>query len=127
VAVRVAEGARGRSLGRSDDAEAASFLERMPADRRPRNRANGRVSGATRSIASSPCTAWASGAPSCGVPSEIVWVTRAVHAPPRAQALRATSPPIEWPTRAIRSTGQSSPSISAPSSAPLSAIARPVL
>ena len=54
-----------------------------------------------------------------------------VHSPPRWQALRATSPPIEWPTSAIRSTstGQSatSSSSSAASDAPFAEMWRPVL
>ena len=50
---------------------------RMPALRRRRKRANGRVSGTTCSAALIAWTACSSGAPECGVPSETVWRTSA--------------------------------------------------
>ncbi len=67
----------------------------------------------------------------CGVPSETTWRTSAVHSPPIWQALRATRPPIEWPTSARRSisTGQvaTNSSSSAASAAPFCEMWRPLL
>ena len=78
--------------------------------------ASGRVSGSACSAALAQCTPCASGAPMCGDPSETTWRTRPTQASPRSaawwQADRATSPPIECPTSAIRSTSTGQPATS---------------
>jgi hypothetical protein len=70
----------------------------------------------------------------CGEPSETLCVTSRTHSAPSCaawqQALRATSPPIEWPTSAIWSAppGQAatSSSISSLSERPFSEMWRPL-
>jgi hypothetical protein len=71
----------------------------------------------------------------CGVPRETLCVTSRAQSAPSSlawqHALRATSPPIEWPTSAIcsASTGHASTSscISSLSERPFSEMWRPVL
>ena len=71
----------------------------------------------------------------CGVPSETLCLTSPAQAAPssapRWHALRATSPPIEWPTSAIRSTSTghaaTSSSISSLRQRPFCEIWRPLL
>ena len=82
-------------------ADARAALVEDPAER-------ARSPGAGPGAPAALWTTCSSGAPWFGAPRQATWVRwarQAAPSPASAPATRATSPPMEWPTSAIRSTG----------------------
>ena len=110
---------RARSASGSRSRQSASTSEpwrrsRMPALRRRRKDASGRVSGQRRAARRWPSARPARAARPCAASRARPRGARApTQASPRSaawwQADRATSPPIEWPTSAICSTSTGQP------------------
>jgi hypothetical protein len=103
-------------------------------ERYSRKRAIAATSGTLPMAATPRLTTRSRGAPRWGVPRQITSVTRSVHESPpwtcTAQAWRRISPPIEWPTSAMRRTSvghaRTSRSRIPAIAAPFSAIGNPV-